>query len=73
VVNTRSRNSHDSAHWVKDPLLASQLRINDVTVHLEPCHLLDPGVAARKSDAMATAFREASQAALRANNPKVDS
>jgi divalent metal cation (Fe/Co/Zn/Cd) transporter len=30
------RGGHKIAHLVKDRLLASQHRINDVTVHLEP-------------------------------------
>jgi len=30
------RRGHDIAHQVKDQLLQSQLRINDVTVHIEP-------------------------------------
>ena len=30
------RRGHDISHQVKDRLLASQHRINDVTVHIEP-------------------------------------
>ena len=36
---------HEIARRVKDRLLASQHRINDVTVHIEPCQLLDTGVS----------------------------
>jgi divalent metal cation (Fe/Co/Zn/Cd) transporter len=30
------REGHEIAHQVKDQLLASQHRINDVTIHIEP-------------------------------------
>ena len=36
---------HEIAHRVNDRLLASQHRINDVTVHIEPCQLLDTEVS----------------------------
>jgi divalent metal cation (Fe/Co/Zn/Cd) transporter len=34
--NLSVRRGHDIAHQVKDRLLQSQHRINDVTVHIEP-------------------------------------
>ena len=37
------RRGHEIAHRVKDQLLASQHRINDVTVHIEPARPRDAG------------------------------
>ena len=43
------RRSHAIAHQVKDRLLASQHRINDVTVHIEPVSLGDGCVTSKPS------------------------
>ena len=41
---------HEISHHVKDRLLASQHRINDVTVHIEPCRTLDSGFSTVRNE-----------------------
>jgi cation diffusion facilitator family transporter len=45
------RRGHDIAHSVKDRLLASKQRINDVTVHVEPSPMPVMGVKASQNNA----------------------
>ena len=42
------RRGHEIAHRVKDRLLASQHRVNDVTVHIEPLQPVESGTSRRR-------------------------